>query len=62
MASAIKCNKCGTTSEKISDFMHIRVYTMVSATRYNEKADKHFELCKKCYDEFLNFDKESEDK
>ena len=62
MASAIKCDKCGTTSAKISDFMHIRAYIPVSATRYNEKAEKYFDLCKKCYDELLNFDKESEDK
>ena len=62
MASAIKCDKCGTTSAEISDFMHIRAYKMVSATRYNTGAEKYFDLCKKCYDEFLNFVKESEDK
>ena len=62
MASAIKCDKCGTSSAKISDFIHIRVHTMASATEYNTRAEEHFDLCKKCYDELLNFDKESEDK
>lgn len=62
MASAIKCDKCGTTSTKVSEFMHIRIYTMLSTTRYNTEAEKHFELCKKCYGEIFNFDKESEDK
>ena len=62
MASAVKCDKCGTTSAKISDFMHIRAYKMVSATRYNTEAEKHFDLCKKCYDELFISNKESEDK
>ena len=62
MASAIKCDKCGTTSTKVSEFMHIRIHTMVSSTRFNNEPLDHLELCQKCYDEIFNFNKESEDK
>ena len=55
MASAIKCDKCGMTSTKVSDFMHIRVYTMASATRYKDDAVERFEVCQKCYDEIFKF-------
>lgn len=61
MASAIKCDKCGMTSSKMADFIHVRAYTLSDATSYNTAALEHFDLCTKCYDEIFNFKKESEE-
>lgn len=62
MASAIKCDKCGITSTKMTDFIHIRTHTLNNATAYNSNSLEYFDLCTNCYDEIFSFNKESEDK
>lgn len=61
MASAIKCDRCGNAGTKLSDFIHVRTHTLYNATRFNETALEHFDLCTKCYDEIFSFNEESED-
>lgn len=61
MASAIKCDRCGYSNIKLSDFMHIRTHTFSDATTFNTSTIEHFDLCQKCYDEVFDFKKSSDE-
>ena len=55
MAASIICDKCGKTSVKTSEFMHIRTHVLISSTEFKTYPMEYFDVCKNCYDEIFKF-------
>lgn len=54
MSSAIKCDRCGYSSVKMSEFRQIRTHMMNEPLTLRNTID-YFEICEKCYDEIFDF-------
>lgn len=49
MSSLIKCDICGKTGCKSSDFIHLNTYHMFTITRYEPDSFDSMEICTECY-------------